>query len=81
MANYHVTNKKGDPDWRIVKEGADRASAIAKTQAQAEKIAKGFSGKTGGGEVFIHKPNGGPFRDKDTVSPGKDPCPPVDKKH
>ncbi|MBI2473989.1 DUF2188 domain-containing protein [Candidatus Uhrbacteria bacterium] len=81
MSNYHVTNKKASKDWRVVKEGANRASAIAKTQAQAEKIAKELSGNNGGGEVVIHKPNGGPIRDKDTVFPGKDPCPPVDKKY
>ena len=35
--------------------------------------------KAGGGEVRIHKPNGGPVRDSDTVSPAKDPNPPTDK--
>lgn len=37
--------------------------------------------KSGGGEVRIHKPNGGPIRDSDTVSPGRDPFPPRDKKN
>ncbi len=81
MANYHVTNPKGSKEWRVVKAGADRASATADTQRQAEKIAKEFSGNTGGGEVRIHKPNGGPIRDSDTVAPAKDPNPPVDRKH
>jgi hypothetical protein len=81
MPNYHVTNKKGSDDWRVVKDKADRASAIANTQKEAEKIAKELSEKSGGGEVRIHKPNGGPIRDSDTVAPGNDSNPPKDKKN
>ncbi len=81
MANYHVTNPKGFEGWKVKRAGADRAAAIAATQREAEKIAKELSHKSGGGEVFIHKPKGGHFRDKDTVPPGKDPNPPRDKKH
>lgn len=81
MANYHVTNRKGQDNWKVVKEGAKRASANADTQKAAEKIAKQISANNGGGEVRIHKPNGGPIRDSDTVAPGKDSFPPRDKKH
>lgn len=81
MSNYHVTNPKGSDDWKVLKEGADRASAVVSTQKEAEKIAKEFSGNSGGGEVVIHKPNGGPIRDKDTVAPARDPFPPRDRKH
>ncbi len=81
MANYHVTNPKGSNEWRVKRAGADRASATARTQAEAEKIAKGLSANSGGGEVRIHKRNGGPIRDSDTVTPGNDPNPPKDKKH
>ncbi len=81
MANYHVTNPKGSKEWKIIKAGADRASATASTQKEAEKLAKQFSANSGGGEVRIHKPNGGPIRDSDTVAPGNDPFPPRDKKH
>jgi len=28
MSNYHVTNPKGSDDWKVLKEGADRASAV-----------------------------------------------------
>ena len=80
MSNYHVTNPKGSDDWRVVKEGADRAAAIADTQAEAEKIAKELAGNSGGGEVRIHKPNGGPIRDSDTVAPGRESSV-KDKKH
>lgn len=81
MPNYHVTNRKGQDNWNVMKEGAKRASATAPTQKEAEKIAKQISANNGGGEVRIHKPNGGPIRDSDTVAPGNDPHPPIDKKH
>ena len=81
MANYHVTNKKGQSNWNVVKENSKKASATADTQREAEKLAKQFSANNGGGEVRIHKPNGGPIRDSDTVAPGNDPVPPHDKKH
>jgi hypothetical protein len=81
MPNYHVTNRKNQDNWNVVKEGAKRVSATANTQKEAEKIAKQISANNGGGEVRIHRPNGGPIRDSDTVAPGNDPHPPTDKKH
>jgi Uncharacterized protein conserved in bacteria (DUF2188) len=81
MANYHVTNPKDSDDWRVIREGADRASATASTQAQAERIAKQLAANSGGGEVRIHKPHGGPIRDSDTVAPAHDPYPPKDRKY
>lgn len=81
MANYHVTNPKGTNIWRVVKDNAERASATAGTQKDAEKIAKQLAEQSGGGEVRIHKSNGGPIRDSDTVAPGRDPNPPRDNKH
>lgn len=81
MANYHVTNKKGSGDWRVVKANGERASAIAGTQKEAEQIAKFLAKSAGGGEVRIHRPNGGPIRDSDTVAPGNDPSHVKDKKY
>jgi Uncharacterized protein conserved in bacteria (DUF2188) len=81
MANYHVTNPKGSDEWRVVRENAERASATAPTQGEAERLAKELAANSGGGEVRIHRPNGGPIRDSDTVWPGNDPHPPIDKKH
>lgn len=43
MANYHVTQKKGQEGWNVQKEGGKKASAIASTQKQAEQLAKQFS--------------------------------------
>lgn len=80
MANYHVTKNLKTGDWKAKKEGAVRAGGCFNTQAKAEKAAKGFSANSGGGEVRIHKPSG-PIRDSDTVVPGNDPHPPIDKKY
>ena len=80
MANYHVSKDKESGQWRAKKEGADRSSGLGNTQKEAERLAKGFAGKSGGGEVRIHGLDG-KIRDSDTVSPAKDPYPPKDKKH
>lgn len=80
MANYHVTKNKNRGEWKIIKEGSERASGYTNTQKGAEKIAKQLSKNSGGGEVRIHGLNG-KIRDTDTVAPGNDPHPPVDKKH
>lgn len=82
MPNYHVVkdrNREGD-QWIVKKAGADRISAAASTQKEAEKLAKEFCGNAGGGEVRIHDIHG-KIRDADTVAPGNDPNPPKDKKH
>jgi hypothetical protein len=80
MSNYHVLKDKESGDWRIKKEGAERASEYADTQEEAEKIAKELSANSGGGEVRIHGRDG-KIRDSDTVAPGNDPFPPKDKNH
>lgn len=80
MSTYHVTNKKGQDGWNVKKEGAEKASAILPTQKEAEAKAKEFAANSGGGEVVIHKPNGGPIRDSDTVAPGNESSV-KDKKH
>ena len=81
MANYHVTQKKGQEGWNVQKEGGQKASAIVDTQKQAEQLAKQYSANIGGGEVRIHRPNGGPIRDSDTVMPANDPRSTKDTKH
>lgn len=81
MANYHVTQKKGQDGWNVQKEGSKKASAIVSTQKQGEQLAKKFSSNNGGGEVKIHRPDGGLIRDSDTVKPGNDPKSIKDTKH
>lgn len=80
MPNYHVTKNRQENDWQVKKEGAERISGRADTQKEAEALAKEFCSKAGGGEVKIHSPKG-PIRDSDTVAPGHDPYPPIDKKY
>jgi len=80
MANYHVSKDKDSGDWRIQKEGGQKASNHAKTQREAERIAKELSSKSGGGEVRIHGLDG-KIRDSDTVKPGNDPKSIKDNKH
>lgn len=80
MANYHVMKNPETRKWVAKREKAEKAAGQFDTQAQAEKVAKELSAKSGGGEVIIHSPKG-PIRDSDTVSPGHDPNPPEDKKH
>lgn len=80
MANYHVTKDKDTGDWKAKRAGAERAAGLYGTQAEAEKAAKEMAGNSGGGEVRIHGLDG-KIRDSDTVAPGNDPTPPVDKKH
>ena len=66
--------------WKVVKPGAQRASAHTNTQAEAEQRAKQILANDGGGEAVIHRPDG-KIRDSDTVVPGNDPHPPKDTKH
>ncbi|HUV30704.1 MAG TPA: DUF2188 domain-containing protein [Acidobacteriota bacterium] len=80
MSNYHVSKDQKSGQWKVQRENAKRVSDFAKTQREAEQIAKRLSGNSGGGEVRIHGLNG-KIRDSDTVPPGNDPCPPKDKKH
>lgn len=80
MPNYHVTKNRQENDWQVKREGAERISAKADTQKEAEALAKEFCSNAGGGEVRIHSPKG-PIRDSDTVAPGHDPYPPIDKRH
>jgi uncharacterized protein YdaT len=69
------------PDgWAVKAPGAERASSIHETQAEAERRAKEIVHNLGGGEVRIQGRDGR-WRDSDTVAPGNDPSPPRDKKH
>lgn len=80
MANYHVSKSKASGKWNIKKEGGSRSSASAAIQKEAEKIAKGYSVNSGGGEVRIHGRNG-KIRDSDTMASGNDPRNIKDTRH
>lgn len=78
-SNYHVVPDK-EHGWAIRKAGADRVSGFAATQKTAESAAKKLASKGGGGEVVTHGRDGR-IRDKDTMSPARDPFPPRDRRH
>jgi hypothetical protein len=80
MPNYHVIKGDKSGDWEVKKAGSNRASGVFDSQKDAEKAAKKFAANTGGGEVRIHDRHGR-IRDSDTVSPGRDPNSPKDRKH
>ncbi len=65
--------------WAVKKPGAERASGVFGTQAEAQDRAREIVSNLGGGEVVTQGRNG-QFRDSDTVPPGNDPCPPRDTK-
>ena len=71
----HVTRDSDSGKWRVVAPHAERASALANTQAQAIDRAREILTHQGGGELVIHGLNG-QIRDKDTIPPAHDPFPP-----
>ena len=78
-SNRHVVpNPEGG--WSVKAPKAMRASAHARTQAEAERRARAIVGNQGGGEVVTHRPDGR-IRDSATVPPGNDPYPPEDIRH
>jgi hypothetical protein len=58
---------------------AGKTTSTAKTQREAESQAKSQVTKAGGGQVYIHRPNG-QIRDADTVEPGNE-SPTKDARH
>lgn len=69
--NIHVT--KTVAGWQAKKEGASRASAVTKTQAEAQQAATRIA-KCEGTEVFIHGRDG---KIRERNSHGNDPYPPI----
>lgn len=69
MDNYHLS-KDGD-DWKLQKEGSDRAIKRSETKADAMEHMKGYmDGKEG--SVKIHKENG-EFQEERTYPRSADP--------
>ena len=67
--------RRDDGSWANKREDATKASSIHKTQKDAIDKAREMLQNQGGGEVTI-KGRDGLIREKNTVSPGKDPYPP-----
>ncbi|MEU8097262.1 DUF2188 domain-containing protein [Streptomyces rubiginosohelvolus] len=63
---------KHDDGWAVTKPGAQRASAVLPTQAEAASRAKEILANAGGGELRI-RGNNGQVREQNTVPKGNDP--------
>ena len=73
-------SRRPDGTWENKRNDADKASSLHQTQQEAAEAAKEMLRNQGGGELAI-KGLDGRIRSKDTVSPGNDPNPPLDKEH
>lgn len=80
MSKDRTVYRRPDGTWVNKRNDSGRASSLHDTQKDALDTAKEMLRNQGGGEVTIQGMDQGRFRDKDTVPPGNDPCPPKDKK-
>lgn len=74
-ADYHVTPRP--QGWAVQREGAERASSVHDTQAQAIDAGRALA-RTNETELVIHGRDG---RIRDSDSYGGDPVPPRDRRH
>ena len=65
--------------WADKDDGASRPAGYHDTQQEAIDAARQHLVNQGGGELNIHGRDG-QIRDKNTIAPGNDPCPPRDKR-
>lgn len=72
--------RRTDGTWVNKRNDADKASTLHTTQKEAEEVAREMLRNQGGGEL-ITKGLDGKIRSKDTIAPGNDPNPPIDKEH
>ena len=72
----HVTPSNSQSGWNVKKGGAQRASVHTNTKADAIKMGRVISQRSGS-ELIIHGKDG---RIQRSDSHGNDPCPPKDKK-
>jgi hypothetical protein len=70
MTDYNVF-KKGEK-WVGEKQGAQRASVSADTQAEAYKATRAIVENKGGGDISLHGTDG-KIREKNTIAPAADP--------
>ena len=68
--NRRDVSPNGSNGWKVTQPGRATPIAKAPTQSAAEAAAKAQAARAGGGQVYIHKPNG-VIRDADTVEPGE----------
>lgn len=70
--NDRTVSQRDDGSWANKKDGAERASSLHPTQAQAANAARTQLKQSGGGELKI-KNEEGRIRSKDTIPPARDP--------
>jgi hypothetical protein len=75
-----TVSKRSDGSWANTRNDASRASSLHRTQAEAERTARGQLKTQGGGELTTMGRDGR-IRSKDTIAPGNDPNPPRDREH
>jgi hypothetical protein len=78
--NDRTVSRRPDGTWANKKDGNDRASSLHDTQGKAERAAREMLEDSGGGELKV-KDERGKIRSKDTIPPGNDPNPPLDREH
>jgi len=72
--------KRSDGVWVNKRNDAEKASSLHTTQQDAHDAAKEMLQNQGGGELTVIGRDR-KIVSKDTIAPGKDPCPPRDKEH
>lgn len=80
MTKNWTVSHRPDGSWANKRNGASRASSLHTNQREAEQAARAMLKNHGGGELTTQGLDG-KFRSKDTISPAKDPNPPMDKEH
>lgn len=75
-----IVYRRSDGTWVNKKNDAGKASSLHTTQQEAAEVAKEMLKNQGGGELTIKGLNG-QIRSKDTIPPGNDPVPPIDREH
>ena len=73
--NDRTVSQRHDGQWANKRDGAQRASSLHDTQAEAAQAAREQIRSSGGGELKI-KGEDGRIRAKDTIAPARDPFPP-----
>jgi hypothetical protein len=69
--NRRDVSPDGQGGWKVTSPDRVRPTAKAPTQSAAERVAKTQTTAAGGGQVYVHRPNG-QIRDADTVKPGNE---------
>jgi hypothetical protein len=72
MTNKRIVQRRDDGHWEVRKPGADRASAVTRTQGEGMARAREILGNDGGGEMQVRALDG-TIRAQDTIPPGNDP--------